>query len=48
MGQGNTALLCRTANQAGQAISFLFQPKHPARAKLPAINNKNGCGTAEA
>ena len=23
-----------------------FQPKNPARAKLAAINNKNGCGTA--
>ena len=24
-----------------------FQPKNPAWAKLAAINNKNGCGTAE-
>ena len=36
-----------TANQAGTGHKLHFQPKHPARAKLAAINNKNGCDTAE-
>ena len=43
----NIALLCRTANQAGTGHKLHFQPKNPARAKLAAINNKNGCGMAE-
>ena len=30
-----------------QAISSIFSLKNPTRAKLAAINNKNGCGTAE-
>ena len=42
-----TALLRCTANQAGTGHKLHFQPKNPARAKLSAINNKNGCGTAE-
>ena len=41
------ALLRCTANQAGTGHKLHFQPKHPVRAKLAAINNKNGCGTAE-
>ena len=43
----NTALLCCTANQAGTGHKLHFQPKHPARTKLAAINNKNGYGTDE-
>ena len=39
--------LCCTANQAGIDHKLHFQPKHPARAKLAPINNKNGCGNAE-
>ena len=42
-----TAVLRCTANQVGTGHKLHFQPKHPARAKLAAINNKNGCGTAE-
>ena len=42
-----TALLCCTANQSSTGHKLHFQPKHPARAKLAEINNKNGCGTAE-
>ena len=42
-----TALIRCTANQAGTGHKLHFQPKNPARAKLAAINNKNGCGTAE-
>ena len=42
-----TSLLCCTATQVGTGKNFHFQPKNPARAKLAAINNKNGCGTAE-
>ena len=42
-----TALLRCTANQAGTVHKLHFQPKNPARAKLAAINNKNGCGKAE-
>ena len=41
------ALLCCTANQVGTVHKLHFQPKHPVRAKLAAINNKNDCGTAE-
>ena len=43
----NTALLCCTANQVGIGQKLHFQPKNPARAKLAAINNTNGCGRAE-
>ena len=35
-----------TANQAGTGHKLNFLPKNPARAKLAAINNYNGCGTA--
>ena len=42
-----TAFLCCTTNQAGTGHKLHFQPKHPARAKLAPINNKNGCGMAE-
>ena len=42
-----TTLLRCTANQAGTGHKLHFQPKNPAWAKLAAINNKNGCGTAE-
>ena len=42
-----TYFLQCTANQAGADHKLHFQSKHPARAKLAAINNKNGCGTAE-
>ena len=42
-----TDLLRFTANQFGTGHKLHFQPKNPARAKLAAINNKNGCGTAE-
>ena len=41
-----TALLCCTANQVGTDHKLHFQPKHPATAKLAAIINQNGCGTA--
>ena len=41
------ALLRCTANQADTGHKLHFQPKNPARAKLAAINNKNGCGMAE-
>ena len=40
-------LLCCTSNQASTGHKLHFQPKNPARAKLTAINNKNGFGTAE-
>ena len=43
----NTALLCCNTNQAGTGHKLHFQPNNPARAKLAAINNKNGCGRAE-
>ena len=43
----NTAFLRCIANQFGTGHKLHFQPKNPARAKLAAINNKNGCGTAE-
>ena len=36
-----------TANQVGTGHKVNFYPKNPARAKLAAINNKNGCGTAK-
>ena len=42
-----TALLSCTANQAGIDHKLHFHPNNPARTKLAAINNKNGCGTAE-
>ena len=42
-----TALLRCTANQVGTGHKLHFQPKRPVRAKLAAINHKNGCGTAE-
>ena len=43
----NIALLCCTANQVSIDHKLHFKPKNPARAKLAAVNNKNGCGTAE-
>ena len=43
----NTAFLCFTENHVGTGHKLHFQPKNPARAKLAAIENKNGCGTAE-
>ena len=33
--------------QAGIGHKLHFQPKNPAKAKLAAIHNKNGCGRAE-
>ena len=42
-----TALLRCTSNQVGTDHKLHFQPKHPAWAKLAAINNKNGCGRDE-
>ena len=42
-----TALLRCTVKQADTGHKLHFQPKHLARAKLTAINNKNGCGTAK-
>ena len=42
-----TAFICCNANQAGTGHKLNFQTKNPARAKLAAINNKNGCGMAE-
>ena len=41
-----TLLNC-TTNQVSTGHKLHFKPKYPARAKLAAINNKNGCGTAE-
>ena len=41
------ALLRCTANQAGTGLKLHFQTKHPDWAKLAAIDNKNGYGTAE-
>ena len=43
----NIYLLCCTANQSGTGHNLHFQPKNLTRAKLEAINNNNGCGTAE-
>ena len=45
--RNNTALLRCTASQVGTYHKIRFQPKNPSRAKLAAINNKNGCDTAE-
>ena len=42
-----TAFLCCTANEVGTGHKLHFQPKNPVRAKLAAINNKNGCGMDE-
>ena len=42
-----TTLLRYNTNQSGTGHKLHFQPKNPAWAKLAAINNKNGCGTAE-
>ena len=42
-----TALLCFTTNQVHTCHKLHFQPKNPAWVKLAAINNKNGCYTAE-
>ena len=42
-----TALLSCTANQVETDHKLHFQPNNPARTKLAAINNKNGCGMAE-
>ena len=43
----NTSLLRYTANQVGTGHKLHFNPKHQARAKLAAMNNKKGCGTPE-
>ena len=42
-----TALLRCTAKQVGTGYQLNFQPKNQERAKLAAINNKNGYGAAE-
>ena len=42
-----TSFLCCAANQVRTGHKLHFQPKNQARAKLAAINNKNGCATAE-
>ena len=42
-----TALIRCTANQADTGHKLDFQPKNPVKAKLAAINNKNGYGMAE-
>ena len=42
-----TALLCCTAKKGRTDHNLHYQLKHPALAKLAAINNKNSCGTAE-
>ena len=42
-----TVLLRCTANQVGTGNIVHFQPKHPVWDGLAAINNKNGCDTAE-
>ena len=42
-----TALLLCNANQVGPGLRLNFKTKNPARAKLAAINNKNGCDTDE-
>ena len=34
-------------NIVGTGHKIHFQPKNPARAKLAAINNKNGCSTGD-
>ena len=36
-----------TPNQAGTGHKLHFRPKNAAKTKLAAIDNKNGCGTAE-
>ena len=46
-GKENTALILFTANQAGTDHKVNFQLKHPARAKLAAINNNNSCCMGE-
>ena len=43
----NIDLLRCTANQASTDQKFHYYSKHPARAKLAAINNLNGCSTVE-
>ena len=43
----NTAFLRCNTNQFGIGHKLHFKTKHRARAKLAAIKNKNGCGTAE-
>ena len=43
----NTAMIRCTANQAGTGHKLRVQPRHPARAKLAAINNKNECGAVD-
>ena len=42
-----TAFLRCNTNQAGTGHKLHFQPKNPSRAKLAAINNKNGCDRAK-
>ena len=43
----NADLLFCTSNQTEIVHKLQFRPKNPARAKLAAINNQNGCGTGE-
>ena len=43
----NRDFLLHKANQVGTGHKLHFQPKNQERAKLAAINNKNGCGTAK-
>ena len=42
-----TALLRYTSIHVSTGHKLHFQPKNPARGKMTAINNKNGCGMAE-
>ena len=43
----NIALLCCTVNQVSTGHKLHFHIKNPSWAKRAAINNNNGCGTAE-
>ena len=43
----NAVRKCFMTTCEGTCHKLHFQPKNPATAKLAAINNKNGCGTAE-
>ena len=42
-----TDLIGCNANHVSTGHKVYFKPTHPSRAKLAAINNKNGFGTAE-
>ena len=43
----NTYFLYCTGYHVGTGHKLHFQPKNIARAKMAALKNKNGCGTAE-